>query len=187
MFGYHSAVNAAAVAAALQAAGVSAPPAALSAALGGFRGIRQRFEYVGATRSGVPVYDDYAHNVQKIAAAIATAREAAGSPLAALFQPHGYGPFGFMRAELLDTLRTALRPGDCFVLLPVYYAGGTSSFSPTAAEVASEYAAAGLPVRTVETRDEAAALVRSLPGLRAVLVMGARDPSLPDFAARLTV
>lgn len=186
MFGQHSATNAAAVAAALQAATVSAAPAALAAALGAFRGIRQRFEYVGATARGIPLYNDYAHNVQKIAAALATAREAAGSPLLALFQPHGYGPFGFMRAALRDTLRETLQPGDRFVLLPVYYAGGSSSFTPTAAEVAAEYAAAGLPVEAVDTRADAIAAARragSAP--RAVLVMGARDPSLPGFAAQL--
>jgi UDP-N-acetylmuramate--alanine ligase len=184
-FGQHSAANATAVAAALQAAEIGAAPAALRRALATFRGIRQRFEFVGTTTRGIPVYNDYAHNVQKIAAALDTAREAAGSPLVALFQPHGYGPFGFMRAALRETLTQALRPGDLFILLPVYYAGGSASFSPTAAEVAAEYAAAGLPVQAVESRAAALPVIAGHLAARAVLVMGARDPSLPDYAAQL--
>ena len=186
MFGRHSATNAAAAAAAVRAVGVSAAPADLARALGSFRGIRQRFEYVGATAAGIPVYNDYAHNVQKIAAAIATAREAAGSPLLLLFQPHGYGPFGFMRQALREALREVLQPGDRLVLLPVYYAGGSTSFTPTAAEVAAEYAAAGLAVETVDRRDAAIGVAGNAGYTpRAILVMGARDPSLPGFAAQL--
>jgi UDP-N-acetylmuramate--alanine ligase len=184
-FGWHSAVNAAAVAAALQAAGITAPETDLRQALAAFRGIRQRFEFVGTTARGLPVYNDYAHNVQKIAAALATAREAAGSPLVALFQPHGYGPFGFMREALRETLSQALRPGDHFILLPVYYAGGTSSFTPTTADVAAEYAAAGLAVQAVPSRAAAMPAIASHPAARAILVMGARDPSLPDLAASI--
>jgi UDP-N-acetylmuramate--alanine ligase len=182
-FGQHSALNATAVVAALRAAGITAPAASLREALTSFRGIRQRFEFVGTTAHGIPVYNDYAHNVQKIAAAMETARDAAGSPVVALFQPHGYGPFGFMRAALRETLSQALRPGDCFLLLPVYYAGGSSSFAPTADEVAADYAAAGLAVRAVESRAAAVRAIAACTTARAILVMGARDPSLPDFAA----
>lgn len=185
-YGRHSATNAAAVLAALEAAGVTAAPAAMSTALGAFRGIRQRFEYLGQRR-GRPVYHDYAHNVQKIAAALDTAREAAGSPVMAFFQPHGFGPLGFMREALAETLRQALRPGDRWVFLPVYYAGGSSSFTPTAAAVAAEYAAAGLPVSALDCRDDAEALLdeADAAAARAILVLGARDPSLPAFAADL--
>lgn len=182
-FGQHSALNATAVVAALHAAGVTAAADALSQALASFRGIRQRFEFVGTTAHGIPVYNDYAHNVQKIAAAMDTAREAAGSPLLALFQPHGYGPFGFMREALREALGQALRPGDRLLLLPVYYAGGSSSFAPTAAEVAAEYAAAGLAVQAVESRAAAGDVIADETAARAILIMGARDPSLPSFAA----
>lgn len=187
LFGYHNAVNAAAVTAALEAAGVAVPAPEVCRALGAFRGVRQRFEYVGRTPRGAPVYNDYAHNPAKIAAAVATAREAAGSPLAILFQPHGYGPLSFMRAELKEALRAVLRPGDTVLLLPVYYAGGTTSFAPSSEEVAAEYAAAGLPVAAAASRQEALSRVLAGGEARAVLVMGARDPSLPDFAARFCV
>ncbi|MBN2450132.1 MAG: hypothetical protein JXR77_07065 [Lentisphaeria bacterium] len=181
-FGRHSATNAAAVVAGLRAAGVDAGGAALSAALGRFPGIRQRFELMGR-RLGRPVYHDYAHNVEKIAAAIGTARDAAGAGQLILFQPHGYGPLGFMRKELGRQLARVLGPGDLFALLPVYYAGGSTSFRPTSAEVAAEWSSAGLPAVSLACREDAVGLC---PGdFRAFLVLGARDPTLPSFAASL--
>ena len=160
-FGRHSALNAAAVVAAIRAADLGASAEDLAPALAAFRGIRQRFELAGMTAHRVPVYNDYAHNVEKIAAAIATAREAAGTPLVAFFQPHGYGPLGFMRDELRDSLGTSLQEGDRFVLLPVYYAGGTTSFRPTSAEVARGFASHGLPVTSLDDREAAAEIVRT--------------------------
>ena len=73
--------------------------------------------------------------------AVAAARERFGGPLGIVFQPHGYGPLGFMREALAEHLGNCLKPGDRFVFLPVYYAGGTSSFKPTSAELAAEFAA----------------------------------------------
>lgn len=179
--GWHSALNAAAVAAALRQLGL--PAEAIPEALAAFPGIAQRFQRLGG--GPVPTYCDYAHNPEKIQAALRTAQDAAGGPVLAAFQPHGYGPFGFMRDELREALARTLRPEDRFFLLPVYYAGGTSSFRPTAAEVAAEYAALGLPVQTVEARDDLLAQAKDAAGVRLALVMGARDPSLPAWTAKL--
>jgi len=158
----------------------------LAAALACFRGIRQRFERMGTTPLGQPVYQDYAHNVQKIEAAIGTAREAVGGgPVMVVFQPHGFGPLGFMRSPLAEALRLALTADDAFVLLPVYYAGGTTSFTPTAAAVAEDYRAKGLPVRAVDGWASLRALVKTATAARAILILGARDPSLPSFTRTL--
>lgn len=186
-FGRHSALNALAVLCTLSLA-TSSRPSDLCAALTAFQGIRQRFEYMGMLPGGQPIYCDYAHNVEKIAAAIRTAREATGGPVAALFQPHGYGPLGFMRNELGAMLGEVLEHGDTFQFLPVYYAGGTTSFSPTSEEVADEYSRRGLSVSSAPSRDAARGRLSALPDtFRAVLVMGARDPSLAEFARSLIV
>ena len=61
-----------------------------AAALARFEGVGRRFELVGEA-GGVRVYDDYAHNPEKLRAAIATARERAGEGrVLVLFQPHLY-------------------------------------------------------------------------------------------------
>jgi UDP-N-acetylmuramate--alanine ligase len=183
--GRHSALNAAAVAAVLLQLGIDRTE--IPAALASFRGIAQRFQRMGGSpHRHIPMYLDYAHNPEKIGAAIRAAQEAADGPILAAFQPHGYGPLGFMRNELRNVLARTLRPSDLLVILPVYYVGGTTSFRPTSAEVAVDYASSGLPVCTVHPRealidkaDEFAAAARL------ALVMGARDPSLPEWAAAL--
>ena len=64
-----------------------------------FPGVARRFEVVGTTASGIRVVDDYAHNGEKLRAAISTA-QAGAARVVALFQPHGYGPARFLRPEL---------------------------------------------------------------------------------------
>lgn len=185
-FGRHSASNAAAVVALLTTAGASESRHAIRKAVCAFRGVGRRFEQVGRTARGVPVYDDYAHNVEKVCAALRTAQELTAGPLFAVFQPHGFGPLAFMREALGRELGGVLRPGDLLGFLPVYYAGGTTSHRPTSEEVVECYAGSGLPVVNFADRRaaaEALAQATPLPGL--ALVMGARDPSLASWAREL--
>ncbi len=226
-YGRHSATNAAAVVAALLAAGLPFNAESWGKAVAGFRGVARRFDHAGTTKRGIAVFDDYAHNVEKICAAIAAAQEistpamgaknlmcdgvavepcgcktlssppgnatvtppcrhTAAPGLLVIFQPHGYGPFKFMRDPLLGALRAQLRQQDIFAFLPVFYAGGTSTFSPQSDEVCAEYAAAGLRVKNFASKAEAAAFVAAgADGIRTVLVLGARDPALPHWCAAL--
>jgi UDP-N-acetylmuramate--alanine ligase len=97
---------------------------ALEILLASFPGVTRRFEVIGTTPSGVRVVDDYAHNGEKIRAAIATAQ--AGAPrVLAVFQPHGFGPARFLRGELAALLPRLLRPEDRFCYAEIFYAGGT--------------------------------------------------------------
>ena len=186
-FGRHSVDNAAAVLAVLRLVQpADTDTAGWPAAIAAFRGVARRFDFAGTTARGIPVYDDYAHNVEKIGAAIRTLQELAPGPILIVFQPHGFGPLGFMREELGKMLRQVLRPADRFAFLPVFYAGGTTSFTPTAAEVADAYAAAGLPVLNWRDRGEAEQVVAAgETGATAVLVLGARDPTLPNWCRKL--
>ena len=182
--GLYSAWNAAAI---LQALALLLPEerASLPGSLSNFRGVRQRFELFSAPGDSCPKINDYAHNPEKISAVLSAARERFGSPLLALFQPHGFAPFGFMREALKESLRHALRPGDQLILLPVYYAGGSSSHRPTAAEVAQDYQAAGLPVQAAENREQAEQMIKQNKKKSCVLVIGARDASLRSWTERL--
>ncbi len=83
--GEHNRRNAAAALAAAELTGV--PGAEAAAALARFEGVGRRFELVGEA-GGVAVYDDYAHNPAKVAAAIATARGRTEGRVLVLFQPH---------------------------------------------------------------------------------------------------
>lgn len=183
--GRHQAVNALALYAELLELGVS-PGKALDA-LEEFHGVWRRFDPAGKNRKGVLFFDDYAHNVEKIISCLKAGRELASGRLIAIFQPHGFHPLGFMRDELFRTLEKELAPDDIFAFLPVYYAGGTSSFKPTSAEVAEQYQQQGK--RHYESLpDRAAALElvrREARNGDVVLVMGARDNSLSGWAVEL--
>lgn len=183
--GLHNAANAAAVCAGLFLLGYD--PADALSAIGQFSGVWRRFDFAGGTSAGTAVYDDYAHNVEKICSCIEAAHEVCPGRAVFLFQPHGYGPFGFMRQELLPALEKVLRPNDTFAFLPVYYAGGTTSFQPKAEEVAAEYDAAhpGGRYRCFAGRAEAAEFLRTLGAEDVAVVMGARDNSLSDWAKEL--
>jgi len=112
--GAHNAVNAAGALTASALAG--AEPERAAAALTSFRGARRRFELLGTTAAGVPVYDDYAHHPTEVAATIAAARTLAPARLVAVFQPHLYSRTRALAREF----GRALAGADIAVVLAVY-------------------------------------------------------------------
>jgi UDP-N-acetylmuramate--alanine ligase len=114
--GRHNALNAAGAYAAAVTLGV--PSALALAGLGAFTGTRRRFEARGTAR-GVRVYDDYAHNPAKVAAAVATGRQVAeDGQLVIVFQPHLYSRTMDFAAEFGAALSTA----DHVIVMDVYAA-----------------------------------------------------------------
>lgn len=183
--GRHQALNALALYAELRELGFAGNEAL--DALEKFHGVWRRFDPAGTNRLGVKFFDDYAHNVEKIVSCLNAGRELASRRVIALFQPHGFAPLGFMREELFAALKKELHKDDIFGLLPVYYAGGTSSFKPQSSEVAEDWRKRGLTAcRYLADRREAEQLVRQEAGRGdIVLVMGARDNSLSSWAQEL--
>ena len=159
------------------------PLPAAAAALESFAGVRRRFERIGAA-GGVDVYDDFAHNPVKILAAIEALRPSGA--LWIYYQPHGYGPTRFFRDELIEAFRAALRPGDRLLLAPIYDAGGTADRSIRSEDIAALLRARGASAEVVPTREGATRAIAAgaRPGDR-VVVMGARDDTLPLFARSL--
>jgi len=86
--GAHNAVNAAGALSACALAGADSARAV--AAIADFGGARRRFELLGESAAGVPIYDDYAHHPTEVAAAIAAARTLGRERVVAVFQPHLY-------------------------------------------------------------------------------------------------
>ena len=180
--GRHNVANALAAIAAVAAAGIPLEQAV--EAIGGFTGLRRRFDFVGAA-GGVAVIDDFGHNPDKIAATLDTLHAFPGR-LRILFQPHGYGPLKVMRRELVESLTQRLRPDDILVLPDPVYHGGTVSREVTSADIVADLTAAGRDARHVANRAEAAALLvaEARPGDR-IVVMGARDDTLSLLAAEM--
>ena len=176
--GAHNLENAAAAAAVALAMGVA--PATVEHAVRTFPGVARRFQVVGTTPEGVRVVDDYAHNADKIRAAITTAQTA--GRVVAIFQPHGFGPARFLRPELAALLPRLLRPDDRFCYAEVFYAGGTVAKDISSRDLVADLPAA-LAIGYAPDHAAVVAWVReeAKPG-DTVLVMGARDPDLPALA-----
>ena len=179
--GRHNVLNAAAAVAACAQAGLD--PAAMAGPLAAFGGIARRFQGLGSA-GGVEVIDDFAHNPDKIAAALATAhgRLAPGGRVLAVFQPHGFGPTRFLKDALVDAFATHLAADDVLWLPEIFFAGGTVTRDISSADLAAAIAARGRDARFEAERARLAPLVAAAarPG-DLVLVMGARDPSLTAF------
>ena len=180
--GRHNASNALAALAAARALGV--PLADGAAALARFEGLKRRLETVG-TAGGVTVLDDFAHNPDKIDATLATLRAQPGR-LLVMFQPHGYGPLAKMGEPLAASFARGLAPGDRLYLPDPVYQGGTvdrARGSDWLAEAirGQDRDAVHLPERSAIGD---ALIAEARDGDR-IVVMGARDDTLSEFAADL--
>ena len=113
--GAHNRRNAAAALAALELVGV--PGSEAATALERFSGVGRRFELVGEA-AGVTVYDDYAHNPAKLAAALEAARTRTAGRVLVLFQPHLYSRTQHLSLELGRELAAA----DVVAVADVYRA-----------------------------------------------------------------
>ncbi|WP_404334776.1 UDP-N-acetylmuramate--L-alanine ligase [Sphingomonas sp. MMS12-HWE2-04] len=177
--GRHNVSNALAAIGAVRAAGIGLVEAAH--AIGGFAGLKRRFELVGEA-GGVAVIDDFGHNPDKIAATLATLHAFPGR-LLLLFQPHGYGPLKVMRGELVSMFTQHLGLEDVLVLPDPVYQGGTVAREVTSADIVADIAATGRTALHIPERAAAAAhlVAAAQPGDR-IVVMGARDDTLSLLA-----
>lgn len=184
--GFHTALNASAVLGTAEL--LNLPIGKIVTLIPSFKGVWRRFDYAGELLSGAKIYDDYAHNVEKISNCIRAAQELTTGKVIAVFQPHGYGPLGFMREKFFEELEKTLHNSDYFIMLPVFYAGGTSSFTPKSEEVIADFAARGKKKYLYfSTRNDLAASLNQITCKNdIVLIMGARDNSLSTWARNLS-
>jgi UDP-N-acetylmuramate--alanine ligase len=182
MAGRHNVANALAAIAATQACGV--PVAESVVALSDFAGLARRYEVIGSA-GGVTVIDDFAHNPDKVAAALAAVADQPGRALL-FFQPHGYGPLKQMGKELASAFAGGMRDGDrLWVCDPVYF-GGTVDRSVGSEGFVADIIAGGGDAVHVPAREQcgAAMLAEAKAGDR-IIVLGARDDTLTEFAQGL--
>jgi UDP-N-acetylmuramate--alanine ligase len=157
---------------------------ALVNAVKNYEGVARRF-FVTRTRQNVHVVDDFAHNPAKIAAVVRASR-GLSERIIAVYQPHGYGPTLFLKDEYISTFRTAFRQHDSLYLLPIYYAGGTAQKNISSTEIIQGLGTIEFNAEALGSRDELLARLKTdvQPG-DCILLMGARDPSLPALARRV--
>jgi UDP-N-acetylmuramate--alanine ligase len=156
----------------------------LAPAVAGYQGVQRRF-FITNLQNGIRIIDDYAHNPEKIRAALKTARLFSGRILA-VFQPHGFGPTRFLKDEFVSMFAEELTSRDILFLLPIYYAGGTAQKDISSNQIAGLVRDKGKSVVAPRDRAELVALIKqhASPG-DVVLVMGARDPGLPGLVEEI--
>ena len=180
--GRHNASNALAAIAAAKLLGVRLEDAVI--AMARFEGLKRRLETVGEA-AGVTVIDDFAHNPDKIAATLATLRAQPGR-LLIMFQPHGYGPLAKMGDQLADSLAAGMTEDDRLFLPDPVYQGGTTDKSRGSDWLVDQLRSRDRLAEHIPQRADIsdALLAAAQPGDR-ILIMGARDDTLIDFARDL--
>ncbi len=160
-------------------------PIILSDAVSAYQGVARRFT-VYQTLQGVHVVDDFAHNPEKIKAAIKAARGICDT-LKIIYQPHGFGPTRFLKNEYIDVFRNELQAGDLLLLLPIYYAGGSANKDISSKEIIDELGTVAFEKHAPLCRNDIFDILQKKvkPG-ECVLLMGARDPSLSSFVRKIT-
>ena len=180
--GRHNASNALAAIAATRALGVRIEDAVT--ALARFEGLRRRLETVG-TAADITVIDDFAHNPDKIDATLATLHAQPGR-LLMLFQPHGFGPLTKMGEELAESFARGMAPDDRLYLPDPVYHGGTVEKTRGSDWLAGEVNARERHAEHIPKRAKIgdALLAEAKAGDR-IVIMGARDDTLSEFASSL--
>lgn len=180
--GRHNVENALAALTAAQASGVDLEQAC--GFLESFRGIQRRLEVAG-TANGITVIDDFAHNPDKIAATLATLHEFPGR-LLILFQPHGFGPLRLMKDAFIECFSDGLKEDDILLMPEPIYFGGTVERTVTSGDIVQGVGERGREAYALPDRNACGEKLLKLArtGDR-VLVMGARDDTLSEFAAEL--
>lgn len=152
----------------------------ISQALAEFTGIKRRLELIGEVR-GIKIFDDYAHNPDKIKASIETLNPQF-SRLHIIFQPHGFGPTRLLKQELIEVFSQCLRKNDILYMPEIYYAGGTVVRNISSADLVSGIQGREKQAFYITMREEIIAkIVESVVIGDAIVVMGARDDSLSEF------
>ena len=176
--GMHTVLNGLAAYGAATEYGCSASD--LVTAFASYKGIERRFDHYPSVR-GIEVIDDYAHNPEKIAAAI-TAAQLISPSVSVLFQPHGFGPLAFMFEDLIEMFKKVIRPGDTLVILPVFYAGGTVDRTISSKTLVDNLTQVSASLKSKEEYLEECSTEKDNA---VVLLLGARDPGLPAYAQEI--
>lgn len=180
--GVHNVANATAAVAAALHMGVDLQTCAQ--ALSKFTGIARRFASIGSYNK-IEVVDDFAHNPHKLAATIAAAH-LRGKRVLAFYQPHAFTSIKLLSHEFVDSFAKSIGPEDHLWLTEVYYPGGTIPEGITCKTVYDglKKRCVNVSYETCRERILAQMAAAAKPG-DILLVLGARDPTLTDFARKL--
>jgi UDP-N-acetylmuramate--alanine ligase len=106
--------------------------------------------------------------------------------LLVMFQPHGFGPLRLMKDALIDCFASNLGAGDVLVMPEPVYFGGTTDRSVSSRDIVKGVAARGRDAHVYRERAQCGQhLVEMAKHGDRIVVMGARDDTLSQFASEL--
>lgn len=154
--------------------------------LNGFLGVGRRLQTIKKSNY-ISIIDDFAHNPDKINASLRSLNEFSGR-LLVMLQMHGYGPLKLMKNELIESFVAGMKEGDVFYMPDVLYMGGITDKSYTSQDFIKECQSKGLNAVYAPTREEIGKLIEAeaKSGDR-IVIMGARDDTLTEFARNLAI
>lgn len=180
--GIHNVYNALAAIAVVTDLGIKTDR--IAAVLSKFKGIKRRGQLIGEGE-GIKVIDDYAHNPDKIKATLSTLKLQFPRVIV-IFQPHGFGPTRLLKDGFIQVFKEELRKQDILFMPEIYYAGGTADKDISSGDIITPLQKQGLQAYYFTQRQEiiGAVLKIAQPG-DGIVVMGARDETLPEFCLDL--
>jgi UDP-N-acetylmuramate--alanine ligase len=141
--------------------------------IGGFQGVRRRFETIGSI-NGIEVIDDYAHHPTEIKAVLDLAHRIAAGRVVVVFQPHRYSRTGLLAEEFGRSFKAA-----DFVIVTDVYGAGEDPVPGVTGRLIIDSILENDPERRVEYVPNRAELARSVVNMihegDLVITMGAGD------------
>ena len=150
-------------------------------ALQSFLGTKRRLQTIGSVNN-ITVIDDYAHNPEKIKAALQALQLHKGR-IFVVYQPHGFAPLRMMKDNLITLLKNQLDSRTFWIMNDVFYAGGTVVQNISSNDVIAPVSQSNQQAFYIPTRQETLQfLIHHVQPTDRIVVMGARDDTLSDFA-----
>jgi len=180
--GAFNVANAAAAIAACVGLGID--PFAAAAVLEGFLGTQRRLDVIGC-RNQITVIDDFAHNPDKVLASMSALRAYPGR-LLIMFQPHGFSPMRLMGKQIMESFAATMKEDDRLFLPEIYYSGGAVKRDISSQDLVNYAKTLGVRAEFLQNRTEIKQkLVAAAKSGDRIVIMGARDNSLPDFCREI--
>jgi len=164
--GEHNIYNA--MAAIASAATLDIPIKSIKSGLAKFKGAKRRFEFIGKTKSGATMVDDYAHHPTEIRTTLAAAKNMGFDKVWCVFQPHTYT----RTVAFLNDFAEALAIADNVVLIDIYAAREINHSSVSSKDIAKKITG-GVYIPTFEEAGKYVASNAEPNDL--ILTMGAGD------------
>ena len=149
-------------------------------ALQNFTGTKRRLDVIGS-KNNITVIDDFAHNPDKVKASVSALRDYEGR-LLIMFQPHGFSPMRMMGRQIIESFASTMQKEDILFMPEIFYAGGSVTRDISSKDLIDYGKSLNIKAEFYQTRDEIKEILIKIakPGDR-IVIMGARDNSLPDF------